>query len=97
MRQKYLQITKDFPSQIKDLEEEFAPNRVWKYLNLGPTQQEVLINKLLDASYLLDQVETVSGVKSQKQFIPGGGPKKSQYPLAPDGRILKSPSYPMTR
>jgi hypothetical protein len=88
LRQKYLQITKDFPSQIKNLEEKFAPNRVWKDLDLGPTQQETLMDKLLDAWYPLDQVEAISGAKSQK-IIPNAKTTKLTVPPGTQWKDIK--------
>jgi hypothetical protein len=81
IRQKYLQITKDFPSQIKNLEVELAPDRVWVDLDLGPAQQEALMGKLLDAFYSIEQVEYLSAtIVSQ----PTTGPHSPKLPVAPD-------------
>jgi endogenous inhibitor of DNA gyrase (YacG/DUF329 family) len=77
-RKKYERITKEFPSQIKDLEKELAPNRVWKHLDLGPEQQESLIEKLLNAwykqeemaSFLIFHTPTEPTQKVQQPIIP---------------------------
>ncbi len=80
LRQKYRQITQDYPSQIKDLEEEFAPNRVWKDLDLGPAQQEALLNKLLDAFYPIEQVESLSSTTPKQQNLVAHSPKLTVAP-----------------
>lgn len=72
IRKNLSQRIREFPLQIRKMEEELAPNRVWKNLDLGDlglAQQEVLMNKLLDASYSSDQVEAISGAKPQKQSV----------------------------
>lgn len=65
-REKYERIKKEYPSQIKDLEGKFSSNRVWKDLELGPEQQEILIEKLLNACYKEEEVESLLKVDSQK-------------------------------
>lgn len=63
----------EIPLQIKNLESklenEFSPIRVWKDLDLGPAQQEALMERLLDVWYPLDQAEAILGAKSQKQSV----------------------------
>ncbi len=56
MRRRESQALQELPPQIRRLEEELAPNRVWKNLDIGPAQQEALMEKLLDAWYPKDQV-----------------------------------------
>jgi hypothetical protein len=79
-RQKELQVIQEYPSQIEELMEELAPDKVWKDLELGIAQQDILMDKLLDASYPLDQVEAIMGAKSQKTFISKAKTPKLKVP-----------------
>ena len=64
-RQKYLQIIQEYPPQIEELEGELAPDKAWKDLGLEAVQKEVLMEKLLDAFYELDRVESLSKTQSR--------------------------------
>jgi hypothetical protein len=65
-RRKASQRLQENPLLIAELEKELAPDKVWKNLNLGPVQQEKLIEDLLNNWYLIEQVESISAQESQK-------------------------------
>jgi hypothetical protein len=65
-RQTYLKTLQENPAKMEENEKELAPNKVWNDLDLGPVQEESLIEKLLDAWYSLDQVASIPIQESQK-------------------------------
>jgi hypothetical protein len=68
-RQIYSQIIQDFPAQIEKLEKELAPDLVWKDLELGPVQQEIIIDRILHAFYVQAHIEFALLTPSEKQEI----------------------------
>ena len=53
---------------IKKLEKKLAPDRVWKNLDLGPAQQEALMDRLIECSYPAEQVEALHAKASDEQI-----------------------------
>ena len=72
LRQRWAQEKNELPIHIKNLkilENEYAPKRIWKTLDLGPAQQEALMERLLDVWYLEADIELFLGTQSKKQLI----------------------------
>jgi hypothetical protein len=65
-RRKSQRIQEILPA-IAELEKELAPDNVWKNLDLGPIQQEILMEKLLEAFYYREDVESILDKKSYKR------------------------------
>jgi hypothetical protein len=66
-RQLYLQISEEYPPKIEILEKELAPDQVWKNLDFGPAQQELLMKRLLNAYYVQEDIEFSIIALSEKQ------------------------------
>jgi hypothetical protein len=76
LRQKESQIRLEYPAQIEKLENDLAPNRVWKDMDSGPAQQEALMERLLDVWYLKDEVDSFCRAASQKHSVAATKPPK---------------------